>query len=397
MKTTQPVSRARPAMRFVILVGMLSFFADCTYEGARGVLGPYLSTVGASATIIGIVMGLGELLGYGLRAVSGALADSTRRFWPITIVGYVIQMASVPALALTHDWVSASCLVILERIGKAIRNPPRDVMLANAAENIGGYGWVFGIHEAFDQFGAMVGPLVVAAVLTHRGSYHYAFAVLAVPAAFNLVFVAIARALYPTPDDLRKQTARPSKTDGKLPAVYWIYVMGAGLVAAGFVDYPLIAFSWARRGVMSADWIPVFYAVAMAVSGGASLVLGRLFDRYGFTVLIALTAITAFFAPVVFLAHHFVAALIGVALWGMGMGVHESIIPAAVAPMVSDARRASAFGLFTALYGVCWFVGSAVIGWLYDQSHTAVIVFCLVTQFAAIPVFFIVRRRMGAT
>ncbi|WP_204117431.1 MFS transporter [Paraburkholderia sp. C35] len=386
--------RARPAMRFVLLVGILSFFADCTYEGARGVLGPYLSTGGASATIIGVVMGLGELLGYGLRAVSGAVADFSRRFWPITIVGYIVQMASVPALALTHDWRSAALLVIAERVGKAIRNPPRDVMLANAAQHIGGYGWVFGIHEAFDQFGAMVGPLVVAAVLAQRGSYHVAFAVLAVPAALNLLFVFLARLLYPTPEEMKTADKRSSHATQRFPSVFWLYVVGAGLVAAGFADYPIIAFHWAREGVLGSEWIPIFYAVAMAVSGGGSLLMGRLFDRYGFVVLIGLTCMSALFAPLVFLVNHFVAALLGVALWGLGMGVHESIIPAAVAPMIAAGRRASAFGAFTALYGVCWFAGSAAIGWLYDRSIVATVVFCLLVQAAAILVFMIVRRKL---
>ncbi|CAM5548807.1 hypothetical protein RLIN73S_06059 [Rhodanobacter lindaniclasticus] len=94
--------------------------------------------------------------------------------------------------------------IIAERVGRAIRNPPRDVMLSHAAKNLGGYGWTFGIHEACDQFGAMFGPLVVAAVLAHHGSYHLAFAVLLVPALINLTFVLIARLLYPKPQDLEQ-------------------------------------------------------------------------------------------------------------------------------------------------------------------------------------------------
>lgn len=188
---------ARQAMRFVILIGILSFFADCTYEGARGILGPFLAQAGATATIIGVVMGLGELLGYGLRLVSGTLADASRRFWIITIVGYLLQMSVVPALALAHTWQQAAVLVVLERVGKAIRNPPRDVMLSNAARHVGGYGWVFGLHEAFDQCGAMIGPLVVAAMMACGGNYREAFAVLAIPAACNLGFLAVARMVFP--------------------------------------------------------------------------------------------------------------------------------------------------------------------------------------------------------
>ena len=368
----------------MLLFGILSFFADFTYEGSRSILGPYLAALQASGTIVGIVTGLGELLGYGLRLVSGRWADVSGKYWPITIFGYVVQMVSVPALALTGSWPAAAALILLERVGKAIRNPPRDVMLSHAGKEAGGFGWVFGLHEALDQFGAMCGPLLVAAVLAHHGSYHQAFAVLAAPAIINLCLVALACLTYPRPQDL--DTSHPVAAGARLPRVYWIYLAGAALVAAGFADYPLVAYHFSRAGTVSGEWIAIFYSVAMAISGTGSLVFGRLFDRWGFGVLIALTIVSALFAPLVFLGG-FWAALMGAAIWGLGMGVHESIIPAAVAPMVPAERRASAFGLFTAGYGVAWFAGSTAIGILYDISLAAAIAFCLVTALAAVPVF----------
>ncbi|SHI06048.1 MFS transporter [Pollutimonas bauzanensis] len=382
---------SRRAYQFVLLIGVLSFFADFTYEGARSILGPYLASLQATATIVGVVTGFGELAGYGLRLVSGRLADTTQQFWPITISGYVLQMAAVPALALTHSWQAAAVLIILERVGKAIRNPPRDVMLSYAAQQVGRYGWVFGIHESLDQLGALFGPLVVALILAQHGSYRESFAVLALPALINLCFVGLARWRYPRPQDLVVQS--PSEASNGLPRVFWIYLLGAGLIAAGFADYPLIAYHFSRAHTVPNEWIAAFYAVAMAVSGSGSLLFGRLFDRYGFRVLIGLTLLSALFAPLVFLGNFWVA-LVGAAIWGLGMGVHESIIPAAVAPMVSSERRASAFGLFTAGYGVFWFAGSAAIGMLYDRSVWATIVFCVVAQLAAIPLFIWVSRRI---
>ena len=377
------------AVRFVVLVGILSFFADCTYEGARSVTGPYLATLQASAFAVGLITGLGELLGYGLRLFSGRWADSTRQFWPIAIFGYIVQMASVPALALTGSVPTAAALIILERIGKAIRNPPRDVMLSHAGKRAGGYGWVFGLHEALDQAGAMCGPLLVAFILAHHGSYHEAFAVLMVPAIINVTLVLIARWAYPHPEDL--ETASTEITDQNLPGVYWLYLAGAALVGAAFADYPLIAYHFSQTGSVPKNWIPIFYAIAMAVSGTGSLTLGRLFDRWGFRVLIMLTILSAVFAPLVFYGG-FVAALIGAGIWGLGMGVHESMIPAAVAPMVPISRRASAFGLFTAGYGAAWFAGSVVIGALLDISLPATVAFCVVVDLAAVPIFAIVSR-----
>ncbi len=206
--------RARAiALRFILLIGILSFFADFTYEGSRSIVGPYLASLLASGTIVGIVTGFGELLGYGVRLFSGRWADSTGSYWPITIFGYVVQMASVPALALTGSWQTAAVLIILERVGKAIRNPPRDVMLSHAGKRAGGYGFAFGLHEALDQLGAMFGPLAVSAVLAHDGSYREAFAILLVPAVTNLSLILLARMLYPTPEELGSvlTEARPNR------------------------------------------------------------------------------------------------------------------------------------------------------------------------------------------
>lgn len=390
-----PDPHRRRAFRFVLLIGILSFFGDFTYEGSRSIIGPYLATLAASATTVGIVTGLGEFLGYGLRLLSGRWADASGRYWPIAIFGYVLQMSSVPALALTNSWEGAAILIVLERVGKAIRNPPRDAMLSHAGKSLGGYGYVFGMHEALDQFGAMCGPILMAFVLGSRGNYHEAFAVLVVPALINLTLVAIARFAYPTPADLEPS---PAKATGsrKLPHLFWLYLAGAGLVAAGFADYPLIAYHFDKTGSVPKEWIAGFYAVAMAVSGTASLCFGRLFDRFGFSLLVVLTAVAALFAPLVFLGG-FWTALLGAAVWGMGMGAHELIIPAAVAPMVSPQRRASAFGLFTAGYGTFWFAGSAIIGILYDHSLTATIFFCVFCQVAAIPIFILVGRRAPHT
>lgn len=377
------------ALKFVLLIGVMSFFADFTYEGSRSIIGPYLALLGASAVVVAIVTGFGELLGYGLRLVSGRLSDRTGQFWPITIFGYIIQMLAVPLLALAGNWQVAALLIIIERVGKATRNPPRDVMLSHAAKEMG-YGWGFGVHEALDQSGALFGPLVVAAVLAWRGEYRIAFAVLLIPALLTLSILLVARLTYPRPEEME---ANPPdiKTSG-LPRVFWVYLAGAVLVATGFADFPFIAYHFARASIVPGTFIPVFYSVAMGVSGIGSLLFGRLFDRFGITVLIPLTILSALFAPFVFLGNFWVA-LVGVALWGLGIGVHESIIPAAVATMVPVQRRASAYGLFTAGYGIFWFLGSVVIGILYGLSIPVLIAFSLIVELAAIPLFLLVRRQ----
>ena len=231
------------AFKFVILIGVVSLFADFVYEGARSVNGPYLAVLGASGTLVGIIAGLGELLGYGLRLVSGPLSERTRQFWPITIFGYVVQMAAVPLLAWAPNWQIAGLLIVLERVGKAIRNPPRDVMLSHASKDIG-LGFGFGLHEAMDQAGALIGPLVVAFILARHGTYRQAFAVLLVPAILTLCFLVLAKILYPTPEDLELKPR--NEGDATLPRMFWIYMAGAALVAAGFADFSLVAFHFQK-------------------------------------------------------------------------------------------------------------------------------------------------------
>ena len=376
------------ALRFVLMIGIVSFFADFVYEGARSVTGPFLAVLGASGLLVGLIAGLGELLGYGLRLVSGRLSERTREFWPITLFGYVVQMCAVPLLAWAPNWQIAGLLIVGERVGKAIRNPPRDVMLSHAAKQIGlGYG--FGLHEALDQAGALVGPLVVAFILARHGSYRSAFEVLLFPAAITVLLIFTARLLYPTPEEMEAKDST-IQTSG-LPRVFWIYLVGAALVAAGFADFSLMAYHFEKAAVIPHLWVPIFYSIAMAASGLGSLIFGKLFDRSGIWVLVPLTLASVASAPLAFRGR-FELALVGVALWGLGMGVHESIIPAAVATMVPQQRRPSAYGIFTAGFGVAWFVGSVILGKLYDVSLNGLIIFSVAAQQAAIPIFMVVAK-----
>jgi MFS family permease len=378
------------ALGFVLLVGVMSCFANVTWQGARSITGPYLASLGASAAVIGIVSGSGELLGYGLRLISGRLSGQTGKFWPMVIVGHVIQMAAVPLMALAGNWPAAAALIILERIGKATRNPPRDAMLSHAAKEMGGYGWAFGVHEVFNSGGSFIAPLAVAAVLALGGHYQTAFAVLVAPALLTLIVMFIARVTYPRPEELEVPSL-DAKTSTGFPHVFWVYLAGAMLASAGFADFPLIAYHFARTSVVPSILIPVFYSVAMGVSAIGSLIFGRLLDRIGLSALVLLAILSAPFAPLVFMGGFWVA-LFGILLWGLGVGVQDSIVPAAVSLMVSPQQRAAAYGLFAAGYGIFWFLGSSLLGILYGISLPALIIFSVAIELAAIPLFILAKR-----
>jgi MFS family permease len=397
--------RARAAMAFVVLMGIVSLLADACYEGARSSIGPYLAHLGASATAVGIVAGTGELVGYGLRYVSGRIADRTRAYWTLTILGYGTNLIAVPALALVGSWQAAAGLVVLERLGKAIRNPARSTLISFAAAEIG-HGKSFGIHEALDQIGGVLGPLIVAGVLWWRGgdtdAYRWGFAVLMIPAALTMVALLTARARYPDPRSLAPAHAHVEEAR-KLGRPFVLYMIGVALVGFGLADWALLAFHLDGRGLLGDALIPVVYAAAMAADGVAAIIVGHAFDRArsrggaGLRVLAVTLAIAAASLPLVLLAGR-AGALFGVAMWAIGLGATESIGKATVATLSPPSRRGQAYGIYYAVFGVAWWLGSIAIGALSDRSRTAAAIFGAVAlALAALVMLLAERNARGPT
>ncbi|MBI1847365.1 MAG: MFS transporter [Candidatus Rokubacteria bacterium] len=389
----EAIAAHRQAVGFVVLIGVVSLFADMTYEGARAITGPFLAVLGASGAVVGIVAGFGELVGYGLRLASGYLADRTGRYWGVILIGYAVNMLAVPLLALAGRWDVAAALMIAERVGKAIRTPPRDALLSHAASRMG-RGWAFGLHEAMDQIGAVLGPVLVAVVLALRAGYHTAFAILLIPAVLALGCLVAARLRYPEPQALEAQGERAP--DERFPRVFWIYLVAVAFLAAGYADFPLIAFHLKKVAVASDTSIPLLYALAMGTDAVAALVLGRFFDAAGFRVLTLVPLLSCLFAPFVFSTSP-ALVVIGTVLWGVGMGAQESIVRAAIAGMIVRERRGTAFGVFNSIYGVVWFAGSAFMGALYDVSLPALIAFSVICQIVAVPIFYRMRSAPRVT
>ena len=383
----------KSALAFVVAFGFVSLFADAAYEGMRGISGPFLASLGASGTAVGVIAGGGELIGYLLRLASGRLAEKSGAYWLLAIGGYVIQMAAVPALALAADWQAAALFIVLERTGKALRNPSVNVMLSRAGKHIG-QGWAFGLHEAMDQTGACGGPLIAALVLSIHGDYRMAFLWLGVPAALTVLSVIAASLRFGYAGHVAPPPA--DKSAFALPPSFWIYAAASGLIAFGFADYPLIAFHFAKHAAVSKEWIPIFYALAMGASGAGSLLFGRWYDKRGMIVLMPASLLGAAVSPLVFLGG-FLSALAGVLLWGISQGVHDAVMLAALSHFVPEHLRARAFGLFSALYGIAWFAGSAVLGWLYDHNLSALaVVSGAVTFFALVPLSLAIRTQREA-
>jgi MFS family permease len=380
MITSEPHEyTGRQALTFVVAFGIVSLFADMSYEGMRAISGPFLASLGATGLAVGVIAGTGELAGYLLRLFSGRFADSTRAYWPITLAGYTVQMAAVPLMALAGNWWVAAGLIIIERAGKAIRNPPRDAMLSRAGETIG-QGWAFGLHEALDQTGAVAGPLIAAAVLARHGDYRTAFAWLTLPSLTTLALVFAMRFKY----GMLGKIARPPAGTliQPLPRAFWFYAAAAALTAFGFADFTLMSFHFGKTGIVGGEMIALFYAAAMLTDGAASLLFGRWFDRAGLRVVFGGIGLGVVVAPLAFFGGWW-GAMLGTLAWGACLGVHEAVMSAAVASLVPLHARARAYGIFTAIFGTAWFFGSAVLGALYDVSLVALVVVATLAQLAA--------------
>ncbi len=388
MKAESPISSKEDrstAIRFIVCLGVVSLFADMTYEGAHSIIGPFLKDLGATATQVGVIAGLGEMVAASLRLFSGRLADHTRAYWTITIFGYVLNLLVVPTLAFVGTWQAAALLIVVERTGKSLRGPARDVLLSEATEVVG-HGWGFGLHAMFDQTGAVLGPLLMAAMVARSHHFGPAFIWLAIPAAGAFVALLLARSIRPG-----NAAAPAPPTTQALPKVFWFYVAAAGLLACGFLDFPLLAYHFEKNALVQPAAIPLLYAGAMGVNGLTALIFGRLFDRYDIRVLAFGILLSLLALPFGFLGGP-VGVVVSVACWATGLGAQDACLRSGIAQVVSMKKRGSAFGTFNAVYGVMWFLGSVTMGVLYDHSLVALVAFGILAQLAAAAMFIWLRQ-----
>ncbi len=392
------------AMSFILLFGIVSLFSDMTHEGASSVRGAYLSLLGASAGTIGFISGLGELIGYSMRYVFGKLTDKLKRFWPMTIIGYVLDVLAVPALALVgeHGWVWACALLVVQRMGKAIKKPAKDTIMSFAASQEGA-GKSFGIQEVLDQIGAFLGPVLLYLVMLFKTDgttfqvYSTCFAVLAIPGAITIILLLVTKHKFPNPEHFEPEPKE--YVPFKMKKEFLLYIAGISLFAFGFIDYSLVIMHVSRTYVdlasglaettslVSSGTLPLFYAGAMLVDAVAALFFGLMYDKKGVKALVWSTVVSAPFAIFVFSFHSIPMVLVGIALWGVGMGAQESILKAAVTNMVPKASRATGYGIFECSFGVFWFLGSWLLGVLYDVSIPVMVAVSVIAQLAAIPLY----------
>ncbi|MEM2889801.1 MAG: MFS transporter [Candidatus Hadarchaeum sp.] len=369
----------RVAALSILIFGLVSLFGDIIYEGSRSIISPFLLSFGASAFIVGLVLGLGEFFGYSLRMIFGIISDRTRSYWTIFIIGYSLLIA-VPLLALAGSWPLAMVLVLIERLSKAVRSPARDTVFSYATKSMGS-GKAFGIHELLDQIGAITGPAIVAAVLFATGeNFSAAFSALFIP---YLLMVIVLFLIYLK---LRPLITIPTVSEKKsafkeLPSEFITYAISVSLNAMGLVSIGLILY---RASPETLPWlVALIYLLAQVVDAAAAPLAGYLYDRMGRKLLYLPFALSVFPSTLIFMPGlEFV--ILSAIFFGIIFGMHESIYRAAVADLTPMQVRGSAYGVFHTFYGFGFLVSGAIFGFLMDNNLAQIaVLFSILVQASA--------------
>ncbi|NLY21886.1 MAG: MFS transporter [Bacteroidales bacterium] len=376
-------------------MGIVSLLADITYESARSLIGPYLLFLGASASAVGFVSGLGEFIGYTVRLLFGFVVDKTKKYWLFTILGYSINLIAIPLLAVVppNGWIWAAILIVCERLGKAVRAPAKTTLVSFAAKRVG-TGKGFGFVEVLDQIGAMLGPLLLFFIMQWKESagtyaqYQWAFASLAIPALLTLIVLTISKALFPKAEEFEltdsEVDAPTQKLELKKIKPILLYIIAIGLLAVGMADFPLMAFHIETNKVIDIKYITLLYMMVMGVDGLAAFIFGNLYDKKGAITLWIAAIIGLSFAPLVFLTTNITNIVIGLILWGVLLGAMESIALAYIADNVEVNYRGRILGIYYTFYGITWFIGSWLMGILYNINPKYVAIFSVVILLSAI-------------
>lgn len=393
------------AFLFILFFSLVSLFSDMTHEAAASIRGAFFALLGMHGATIGFISGLGELLGYSFRSIFGVLADKTKRYWTFTIAGYVLDLVCVPALALVgkNGWIFASALLLVQRMGKAMKKPSKDTLLSFAA-SIEGDGKTFAFQEVLDQIGAFLGPLLFYFVMLFKNSdnafqnYKTAFAFSAIPAGFTLALLFFTKRKFPHPEQFEPEAAKYAQIN--LNKRFWVYILGIGFFGFGFLDYALIVLHVAKTylaagGVQSwltSETLPLLYALAMVFDAVSALVFGLFYDKKGMLAPVWATIISAPFVFFVFAFHSPAMLLIGVVLWGIGMGAEESVLKAVVAKIIPKEKRATGYGIFEFAFGIFFFLGSWIAGILYDKNIACMTALSFASEMLAVVFFFASKK-----
>ncbi|HEY4674696.1 MAG TPA: MFS transporter [Candidatus Bathyarchaeia archaeon] len=384
-KTNQKTANKtrKNAYSAIILLGIVSLMGDVVYEGSRGIIPSYLEFLGASALIVGLIGGL-DLLAYVARLATGFLADKTKAYWLFIFIGYGL-IVSIPLLGIATGFGMIILLISLERLGKAFRSPARDTVLSIISKDVGA-GKAFGLHEFMDQLGAMIGPLLVGGLMFYSlSNYGYTFSFLLLP------FLMLLGALFFTYRKISSRTIiEPTITqekNRKLERPFYIYTLAVLLNTVGLVQYTLILFKASRiLEPLNLNWIvPLIYLLIQGVDAPTALISGYAYDKFGIRILIIPFVLSIFPSLLTMFNSDLTILIVASAIFGLVLGMQESIYRAAVSELTPISSRGTAYGIFNTAYGVGLALSGAIYGLFIDYNSplSAVVFYALALQIVA--------------
>lgn len=394
------------AVRAIIIFGIISLLGDMVYESARGANSQYFELIGISAAKVGLVFGIGEFLGYFLRLISGVISDKSKKPWDFMFIGYGM-LFFVPLMGFTKNWNVLFVLILMERIGKAIRNPSKDTVLSAISENQVGVGFAFGLQEALDQVGAFLGPLIFTAVFYFTGKntlaeYSLGYKFLFIPFVLLMLFLYYSYRVISKGNLLGEEYGREFKSE-KLKPIFWMYMAFTFFATLGFLNFSTLGYHMKSQNILTDGKITLIYSVAMIVDALTALIVGRLYDKLkeksgkkdgGILVLGAIPVVTLLL-PFFGLTKSKSLIIVSMLIFGIIMGTHETIMRSAIADITPFDKRGTGYGVFNTGYGLALFLGATITGYLYDKNlNSVILIMTVVCEIIAAIIFIKMKREI---
>lgn len=401
----------RSALKVILLFGIVAMFGDMVYESMRGSSGQYMNTLGVEMTQFALILGIGEFLAYTLRLFAGIAADKSRKYWLFIYLGYGLLFV-VPFMGVTTFLPAILSIMMIERIAKALRNPAKDIILSHVADSGGGkvgLGFAFGLNEAFDKFGAFVGPMIFTVIFFVAGNrgidigayeYQLGYRLLAIP--FVLMMVAV----FLTHKTVRKKKLMevgdsPNLPKDKLPPIFWTYTAFIFVTMLGFAQFPLIAFHMRDNAILTDERIVLFYAIIMAVNAALAIFIGMFYDwikrktgnKHSGLLTLLFIPIAAAVLPFLTLGESMTLIVVGLVLFGVIIAAHETIMRSAIADITSLRKRGTGYGIFNTAHGTALLLGALAFSQIYNHFGIPALQITLVAVQAVAMVLFIVMQR----
>ena len=375
-------------MRNVTALGLVSFFTDFSTEMVLGVLPFFIvSTLGTSRALLGAIEGSSELTSYAFRMVSGSLSDKVGKRKAFIIAGYGLSTVTKPFFAASTSWLDAFVVRFIDRVGKGIRTAPRDALIADSVSE-SRVGRAFGIHRTIDQLGAIVGPIAafgLLQVVDIRGIFLLSL----IPGAIAvLILILFVKEVVVVKKSAATRTTMFSNIRhvirGNRPFVLLLII--SGIFGIGAFNFSFILLRASDLGI-SENLIPLVYATINVAHTAIGLPSGILADKVGKekVLIIGYSVFAASTALMLVLSQNTLYAYILAAIFGLYIGISETVQRAVIPMYVASELRGTAYGLYNVVIGTTFFVANVVFGFLWDNfSLTAAVSYSMITAITAV-------------